>query len=104
MNDSSEQVMLNLVLTDEQQEALTANALNTKESRAKVKTILDGVKEKLLQTDVRKVEGEKFCIEVQDVAVVNQLDVSRLKKEQPELYKQYLTQHRRNASARLKLK
>jgi len=104
MENTNEKVMLNLVLPTEEQEVLTTKARTTKESREYVKNILDNVKDKLLQTDVRKLENADFCIEVHDASVVNQLDVNRLKKEQPQLYKQYLTQHRRNAAARLRLK
>lgn len=104
MENSTEKVMLNLVLPTEQQAVLYLKARSTKESRECVKNILDDVKEKLLQTDVRKVENEDFRIEVHEASVVNQLDVNRLKQEHPDIYKEYLTQHRRNATARLRLK
>ena len=102
--NTNEKVMLNLVMTTEEQQQLSEKAKTVRENKKDLKSMLDTVKVKLLQTDVRKVENEDFCINVADVATVCQLDVSRLKKEQPDIYKQYIVQRQRRACAHLKLK
>ena len=101
---TNEKVMLDLVLTAEQQQKLKNDAQMVLATKKDMKTMLDDVKVKLLQTDVRRVESTDFCINVADVATVCQLDVSRLKKEQPDIYKQYIVQRQRRACAHLKLK
>jgi hypothetical protein len=83
---------------------LSENAKTMRETKKAMKSMLDDVKVKLLQTDVRRVENPDFCIDVAEQATVCQLDVNRLKKEAPDIYKQYLIHRQRRASARLRLK
>ena len=103
-NETNEKVMLDLVMTTEQQQQLSENAKTMRETKKAMKSMLDDVKVKLLQTDVRRVENPDFCIDVAEQATVCQLDVNRLKKEAPDIYKQYLIHRQRRASARLRLK
>ena len=103
-NETNEKVMLDLVLTTEEQQQLRENAKTVRETKKVMKNMLDDVKVKLLRTDIRRVENPDFCIDVSDQATICRLDVSRLKKEEPELYKQYLIRRQRRASARLRLK